>query len=68
MIEKSGKVVLKRSHERERNIRTHSSILAWRIPWTEARNSPWDLKELDMAELLSTLACTTVFGTVLTSP
>jgi len=29
---------------------THSSILAWRIPWTEdlPGYSPWDGKELDM--------------------
>ena len=29
---------------------THSSILAWRIPWTEslAGYSPWGCKELDM--------------------
>ena len=29
---------------------THSSILAWRIPWTEESGelySPWDLKESD---------------------
>ena len=31
---------------------THSSILAWRIPWTEepAGYSPWDCKEVDMTE------------------
>ena len=31
---------------------THSSILAWRIPWTEdlAGYSPWSFKELDMTE------------------
>ena len=31
---------------------THSSILAWRNPWTEepASYSPWGLKELDMTE------------------
>jgi len=31
---------------------THSSILAWRIPWTEdlAGYSPWSCKELDMTE------------------
>ena len=28
---------------------THSSILAWRIPW----RSPWGRKELDVTELLS---------------
>ena len=32
---------------------THSSILAWRIPWTEGSLvdcSPWGHKELDMTE------------------
>ena len=33
----------------EKGKATHSSILAWRIPW----NSPWDLKELDLTESLS---------------
>ena len=30
---------------------THSSILAWRMPWTVY--SPWGCKELDMTEPLS---------------
>ena len=32
----------------EKEIATHSSILAWRIPWTEelAGYSPWDHKEI----------------------
>ena len=31
---------------------THSSILAWKMPWTEepGRLSPWGHKELDMTE------------------
>ena len=32
---------------------THSSILAWRIPWTEKSGelySPWGRKELDTTE------------------
>ena len=34
----------------EEEMTTHSSILAWRIPWTEslAGYSPWGCKELDM--------------------
>ena len=34
---------------------THSSILAWRIPWTEEPDcySPWDCKESDMTEQLT---------------
>ena len=41
----------------EKGMATHSSILAWRIPWTEEPgrpHSPWRLKELDMTEWLST--------------
>ena len=29
---------------------THSSILAWGIPWTNEPGSPWGCKELDMTE------------------
>ena len=34
----------------ERGMATHSSILAWRIPWTEEPGGlrPWGHKELDM--------------------
>ena len=37
---------------------THSSILAWEIPWTEEPGglySPWGRKELDTAERARTL-------------
>ena len=37
----------------EKRMTTHSSIPAWRIPWTEKPgrlNSPWSHKELDMTE------------------
>ena len=34
----------------EKGIVTHSSILAWRIPWTEEPDGPWGHKELDMTE------------------
>ena len=36
----------------EREIATHSSILAWRLPWTEEAGGycPWACKELDMTE------------------
>ena len=36
----------------EKGMATHSSILAWRIPWTEEPGgySPWGHKELDMTE------------------
>ena len=34
----------------EKGMVTHSSILAWRIPWTEepGRLHPWGCKELDV--------------------
>ena len=40
----------------EEGVATHSSILAWRIPWTEESGgySPWGPKELDMAEQMNT--------------
>ena len=37
----------------EEEMATHSSILAWKIPWTEwslAGYSPWGHKESDMTE------------------
>ena len=39
----------------EKGITIHSSILAWRIPWTEEQvgYSPYGNKELDMTERLS---------------
>ena len=42
----------------EKEVATHSSILAWIIPWTEEpgglAKSPWGRKELDLTERLST--------------
>ena len=37
----------------EEGMATHSSILAWRIPWTEEPGSPWGHKELDTTEQLN---------------
>ena len=39
----------------EKGMATHSSILAWRIPWKRAwqANSPWGHKESDTSEQLS---------------
>ena len=36
----------------EKEMATHSSILAWKIPWTEEpdRYSSWGCKELDRTE------------------
>ena len=39
----------------EKEMATHSSILAWRIPWIEEPGglSPWGHKDLDTTEQLS---------------
>ena len=39
----------------EKEMATHSSILAWRIPWTEepVGYSPWGHKESDTTERLT---------------
>ena len=38
----------------EEGMATHSSLLAWRTPWTEEPGySPWGLKELDTTERLT---------------
>ena len=39
----------------EKGMATHSSTLAWRIPWTEELEgySSWDWKESDMTEWLT---------------
>ena len=36
----------------EKQMATHSNVLAWRIPWTEGLvvYSPWGCKELDATE------------------
>ena len=42
-------------HALEKEMATHSSTLAWKIPWTEKPGrlySPWGHKELDMTERL----------------
>ena len=36
----------------EKKMATHSSILAWKIPWTEKLGSTWGRKELDTTERL----------------
>ena len=36
----------------DKGMATHSSILAWRIPWTEKPGRPWGGKELNTTEKL----------------
>ena len=41
----------------KKGMATHSSILAWRIPWTEKPgwgHSPWGHKESDTTEVINT--------------
>ena len=47
-------------HPLEKGNATHSSILAWRIPWTIY--SPWGCKELDMTEWLPLSLSRLMFG------
>ena len=44
---------LGREDSLEKEMATHSSILAWRIPWTEEPGGLWlrDRKELDTTEV-----------------
>ena len=39
----------------EKGMAAHSSILAWRIPWTEQGYSPWGQKESNTTEQLTLL-------------
>ena len=42
---------------------THSSTLAWRIPWTEEVGyNPWGHKELDMTEWLNRTKDDYIYG------
>ena len=34
----------------EKEMEIHSSILAWKIPWTEEPGGPWGHKESDTTE------------------
>ena len=49
----------------EKEMATHSSILAWRIPWTEEPGrlySPWDGRESDMTEQLNNNSLINLIG------
>ena len=46
----------------EKEMATHSSVLAWRIPWTDLVGCrPWGRTELDMTELLSLTLLLNIF-------
>ena len=42
----------------EKEMATHSSLLAWRIPWTEEPDGPWLHKDLDTTELQGEVSIT----------
>jgi len=44
----------------EKGMATHSSILAWRIPWTEDPGGLQSISELDVAEQLTFSLCLTL--------
>ena len=50
----------------EEEMATHSSIVAWEIPWTEepVNYSPWGHKESDTTERLTTATTTTSVSTM----
>ena len=52
-VQKTGVISWHWKYPLEKGMATHSSILAWRIPWTEEPGraySPWGHKELDTTE------------------
>ena len=54
-MQETGVQFLGREDPLEEEMATHSSILAWRIPWTEEPGSysPWGSQELDIPEQLT---------------
>ena len=46
----------------EKEMATHSSILAWRIPWMEEPGSPRGCKELDTTERIHFTSLHVLFG------
>ena len=53
VMQETGVQSLGQEDPLEKEMATHSSILAWRIPWTEEPGglySPWGHKESDMTK------------------
>ena len=46
-VQETGVWSLGREDSLKKEMATHSSVLAWRIPWTEEPGSPWGCKESD---------------------
>ena len=49
-VQETRVLSMSREDHLEKQMATHSSILAWRIPWTEEPDGLWGCKELDMTE------------------
>ena len=49
----------------EKEMATHSSILAWRIPWTEESGRLWCRKEFDMTKQLKLRIFKTIRSNIL---
>ena len=49
-MQETGVRCLAQEDPLEKEMATHSSILAWKIPWTEVGYSPWGQKELDVTD------------------
>ena len=66
-MQETGVQALGQEDPWEKGMATHSSILAWKIPWTEEPGrlySPWDCKELDKTERLTEKAMATHSSTL----
>ena len=56
--------------EKEKELATHSSIVAWKIPWMEglAGYDQWGCEELDMTERLALTQPTALITAILIIP
>ena len=54
-VQETGVWSLGREDSLKKEMATHSSILAWRIPWTEEPGSPWGCKESDTLHVGATI-------------
>ena len=52
-MQETGVGSLRQEGPLEKGMATHSSILAWRIPWSLEGCCPWGRKEFDIAEQLT---------------
>ena len=57
-VQETGVWSLGREDSLKKEMATHSSTLAWRIPWTEEPGSPWGCKESDTLYVGATINST----------